>query len=205
MAIIGTLPNNIQNGQLADAVPVMADFNFIVNQVNANASPLGTLDAPSGTRMLFNQASVPLGWSQETGAAFGDCSLRVVTGSGGATAGSTAWSAWNSGGTFNVNAFTISVAQMPVHSHTGTTGSSNQSLNHTHSGAETSDQNLIGGSSGAFVRLNNSSTVTQTGATDLTSHGHSFTTNNTGSGSSITPTFTTPAVKYTDMIIGVKA
>jgi len=37
MPIIGTLPNNIQDGQIIDAVPVMADFNFIVNQVNANA------------------------------------------------------------------------------------------------------------------------------------------------------------------------
>ena len=39
-AIIGTLPNNIQNGQTADAVPLMADLNWIVNQVNANAAPL---------------------------------------------------------------------------------------------------------------------------------------------------------------------
>lgn len=45
MAIIGTLPNNIQNGQQVDATPVMADFNFIVNQVNANATPLGTISS----------------------------------------------------------------------------------------------------------------------------------------------------------------
>ena len=38
MAIIGTLPNTISDGQLADAVPVMADFTWIVNQVNANAA-----------------------------------------------------------------------------------------------------------------------------------------------------------------------
>jgi hypothetical protein len=37
--IIGTLPNIISDGQLADAAPVMADFNWIVNQVNANAQP----------------------------------------------------------------------------------------------------------------------------------------------------------------------
>lgn len=40
--IVGTLPNNILNGQAVDATPVMADFNFIVNQVNANAMPLDT-------------------------------------------------------------------------------------------------------------------------------------------------------------------
>jgi hypothetical protein len=39
-AIIGTLPNTLVNGTLADAVPVMADLNFIVTQVNANAAPL---------------------------------------------------------------------------------------------------------------------------------------------------------------------
>jgi len=42
MAIIGALPNIISDGQVIDAVPVMADFNFIVAQVNANAQPLAT-------------------------------------------------------------------------------------------------------------------------------------------------------------------
>ncbi|KVC77136.1 hypothetical protein WI76_17445 [Burkholderia ubonensis] len=35
--IIGNLPNNLANGTTADASQVMADLNFIVNQVNANA------------------------------------------------------------------------------------------------------------------------------------------------------------------------
>lgn len=39
MAIIGTLPVILQNGTTADATQVMSDFNFIVNQVNANALP----------------------------------------------------------------------------------------------------------------------------------------------------------------------
>jgi len=39
--IVGSLPNNIQNGQVEDAVPLMANLNFIVNQVNANAQALG--------------------------------------------------------------------------------------------------------------------------------------------------------------------
>ena len=38
--IIGALPNTLINGTTADAVQVMADLNFIVNQVNANAAPL---------------------------------------------------------------------------------------------------------------------------------------------------------------------
>jgi hypothetical protein len=40
MAIIGNLPVILQNGTVADANQVMSDFNFIVNQVNANAAPL---------------------------------------------------------------------------------------------------------------------------------------------------------------------
>lgn len=39
-AIVGALPNSIQNGQTADAIPVMANYNWIVNQVNSNAAQL---------------------------------------------------------------------------------------------------------------------------------------------------------------------
>lgn len=71
MSIIGTLPNNIQNGQLEDATPLMADFNFIVNQVNANACPAtsvssvlkgngsgGTIAAVSGTDYVIPSGTV---------------------------------------------------------------------------------------------------------------------------------------------------
>jgi hypothetical protein len=37
MAIIGPLPNNILAGQLVSAAPVMANYNWILSQVNANA------------------------------------------------------------------------------------------------------------------------------------------------------------------------
>jgi len=39
MTIVNPLPYNIQNGQSVDAVPVMANLNQIVNNVNANAAP----------------------------------------------------------------------------------------------------------------------------------------------------------------------
>ena len=38
--IVGSLPNNIANGQIIDAGPVMANFNWLMNQVNANAASL---------------------------------------------------------------------------------------------------------------------------------------------------------------------
>lgn len=45
--IIGTLPNNIVDGTIIDAVPVMANFNFIVSQVNANAAAGNVINASS--------------------------------------------------------------------------------------------------------------------------------------------------------------
>jgi hypothetical protein len=46
MAIINPLPNNIVDGTTADAVPVMANFNWIVSQVNANVAAIGAGFAP---------------------------------------------------------------------------------------------------------------------------------------------------------------
>ena len=47
MAIVGTLPVYLVNGTVADATQVMADLLFIVQQVNANAQPLGQLVQPA--------------------------------------------------------------------------------------------------------------------------------------------------------------
>src|ERR1700739_2608930 len=53
MPIIGSLPFTIVNGTLEDANPVMANYNWILSQVNANAAPLnnpvftGTLTSSS--------------------------------------------------------------------------------------------------------------------------------------------------------------
>lgn len=52
--IISALPNTIANGQTIDAVPVMADFNHIVNQVNANAADV-TLVALLAAANSFTQ------------------------------------------------------------------------------------------------------------------------------------------------------
>ncbi|WP_175692960.1 tail fiber domain-containing protein [Burkholderia ambifaria] len=48
MTIIGALPDTLQNGTTADASQVMADLNYIVNQVNANAQPVGSYAQLSG-------------------------------------------------------------------------------------------------------------------------------------------------------------
>jgi len=88
---------------------------------------------PSGTRMLFNQTAAPTGWTKDATAALNDSALRIVTGavaSGGSLAFSAAFAAgrvvsgttdgFAAGGTVNAGtsgATTLSVAQMPSHSH----------------------------------------------------------------------------------------
>jgi hypothetical protein len=76
---------------------------------------------PTGTTMLFYQSSAPVGWTQQTGGAFGNATVRVVNQkTGGVTGGSLA--------------FTTTFAQRSVplkeHEHNGKTG--DQSANHVH-------------------------------------------------------------------------
>src|SRR5258706_12560922 len=40
--VVGALPSTLLNGTTADSTQVMADLNWIANQVNANAAPLAT-------------------------------------------------------------------------------------------------------------------------------------------------------------------
>jgi hypothetical protein len=204
MPIIGTLPNNIQNGQAVDANPVMADFNFIVNQVNANANPSGTLTAPSGTRAVFQQASAPTGWTVDASATFADAAMRFNN-SGFTTGGVTAWSGWNAGNTINLNAFTLSVAQLPAHNHTDA-GHIHTDAGHTHRPGDLHN----------FYTDGTSATITGPGALNLSTSSGTNVGNaniqtgfaniqNTGSGASITPNFTTPQVKFADCIVGIKS
>ena len=69
--IVGPLPNNIIDGTIIDAVPVMANYNWIVNQVNANVPPL----IPSFTGltaftpgMSFGGGSTGITFTQQVGA-----------------------------------------------------------------------------------------------------------------------------------------
>ena len=94
MNIIGTLPVTLQNGTTADASQVMSDFNFIVNQVNANGLSTafiapGTLLAIqvfniSGTYMPTTNATKALVKAIGGGGAGGG---TAVTGAGAAAAG----------------------------------------------------------------------------------------------------------------------
>lgn len=67
------------------------------------------LSAPTGTKMLFYQASPPPGWTQDT--SVNDKVLRVVSGSGGGSGGS-----WTFSG-LTVNNFSLTTTYIPAHSH----------------------------------------------------------------------------------------
>lgn len=61
MAIIGALPSILTNGTTADATQVMADFNFIVSQVNANAAAAGANSNITSLTGLTTPVSASLG------------------------------------------------------------------------------------------------------------------------------------------------
>jgi hypothetical protein len=77
---------------------------------------------PSGSVMLFYQSAAPTGWTQVT--TLNDYDLRLVSGTGGTTGGTTAYSTVFTNQTPSINvsglsagATTLSTAQMPSHSH----------------------------------------------------------------------------------------
>ena len=69
----------------------------------------------AGTKLSFYQAAAPTGWTKDTTAALNDAILRIVTGSGGSTGGSTAFSTWSAQSTSG--ATTLTTPQIPSHNH----------------------------------------------------------------------------------------
>lgn len=69
-AIVGSMPNQIANGQAIDAVPAMANWNFIKDQINANVPPLipslGALTNFTPT-LAFGGASVGVTYGSQVG------------------------------------------------------------------------------------------------------------------------------------------
>jgi hypothetical protein len=208
MTIIGTLPNTISNGQAVDATPVMADFNFIVNQVNANAVQIGTLAAPSGTRVIFQQASAPLGWTAD--ATLTDHTLQLTA------AGGTIFSAGlGYSGMFNAQWTTdghaLTQAELAAHVHgvtdpTHTHGSPAHTHN-TPSGFNFWTATSTGGASTNFS--GGASSINQeagTGSTAVTINAAStgISIQSTGSGSAHTHTKTFNA-NFAQGIVGVKS
>lgn len=99
---------------------------------------------PPGSKMLFYQASAPTGWTKLT--TDNNKTLRVVSGSGGGSGGTNAFS----------NTFTSLTVPLPRHNHTGNSLKNN--IGHSHNKGNTSSANAFhshginaGGASGSFV------------------------------------------------------
>ena len=89
--------------------------------VTSAASIQSTYGVPTNSVVLFYQASAPTGWTQVT--TLNDYALRIVSGTGGSTGGTTAFSTVFTNQTItitglSVGATTLSIAQMPSHTHT---------------------------------------------------------------------------------------
>jgi hypothetical protein len=82
-----------------------------------SAGSSGSSGFISGTRLLFYQAAAPTGWTQVT--THNDKALRVVSGSGGGSGGSTVFTSVFASRTPSgtVNNHTLTIGQIPSHTH----------------------------------------------------------------------------------------
>ena len=147
----------------------------------------GIASFPSGTKMLFAQASAPTGWTKQT--SHDNKALRLVTGgSGGGSGGSnsfgTAFNSSRSTSGGSVSNHTLSTSQIPAHNH----GMQQKSI-----GAGCGGNHSYTGAVGTFGCNNNSTGIS---------------TFNTGGGGSHNHGFTNPSlnlnVAYVDVIMAAK-
>lgn len=86
--IVGPLPNQISDGQVADAVPVMNNFNWLLNQVNANGAPNNVnFPLPALGSLLNFQQFTAVGTSTYTATTGANSVIVIVIGGGGAGGG----------------------------------------------------------------------------------------------------------------------
>jgi hypothetical protein len=157
-------------------------FPNVSGTVTLTHTELNNVDKfASGTKLVFYQASAPAGWSQDT--SNNDKALRVVSGSGGGTGGSMAFSSaftHTHADDFASASVTLTTSQMPSHTHA----------------VELFDGNLSGNQD---VPRNSSAVPSSVDATDLTQA--------TGGGGSHTHTLSgsvtsaTIAPHYIDVIV----
>lgn len=157
----------------------------------------------SGTRLMFQQATAPLGWTLENRAEYNNSALRLVTGAptvGGVNAFSTVFNS-----TFNVDGHAVTVNEMPFHGHTGS-GSTSADGNHTHTVTITAGQEWDSG--GPNINKSTDTTSTQaftytTAAAGVHAHTVSVTVNGAG-GNQPHIHGLTANLKFVDFILATK-
>lgn len=148
---------------------------------------------PAGTVMLFAQATAPTGWTQIT--TQNNKALRVVSGTGGGTGGTVAFTTAFSNQ--NVGDTALTSAQIPSHAHTFS-GSTSGVGDHVHTYTVIA---AVGGSS--YTGGGAGTVTTTTGGAGAHDHGFSGTTSSVGSGATHTHALNL-AVQYVDIIMASK-
>ena len=152
---------------------------------------------PTGTLMLFQQQTAPTGWTRQT--THNNKSLRVVngttwSGSGGTIAFTTVFGSGKTTGSHS-----LSEAEMPSHTHTGTTDTDGA---HTHnmyySNGATNQHDLFTYNTHSYS-TNSKSDAMQSGG----DHTHTLTTDSTGGDGTHTHTLSLD-LHYVDVIIAAK-
>lgn len=158
----------------------------------------GELVAPSGTRIPFNQAAAPLGWTIDNSTAYADAYATVRPSAAGGSGGSSGWSTWNASSLSSAN-INLTTVQLPSHTHTVT------DPGHTHVSSSGNNFMLYNGTgpysgdSGGFAAYSDSGVTTTNSATT------GITVGTAGSSLPFNLTFPSQNIKYTDFIIGVRS
>ncbi len=140
---------------------------------------------PSGTRLIFPQASAPTGWTQIT--TINDRVIRVTNGSGGGTGGSWTISGLSGGShTHTTAGHTLTISEIPSHTHSISTTLVRRAGN----------ANYIGG---AYEGSN------WTGNTDATGGGAAHDHGNTGSSTTTVNSDSSWRPAYLDVIVAEKS
>ena len=153
---------NDKNYATISQIPDVSNF--------ATKEELGTSSIPAGLICMWSGSTIPTGWALCNGSnGTPDLRDRFIVGSG---------SSYSLGAKGGSNTVTLTTAQMPSHTHTGSTGSA--SVNYTGKAGQTSSymNNETGYPLMDDVGNQGSGTIS------LGSHSHTLTINSTGSGSS---------------------
>ena len=207
---------DFQAGLASDNVSVGGNLSVTGTTTLTGAATLAgrAIDAfPSGTKMLFQQTTAPVGWTKDT--THDNKALRVVSGTAG-TGGSASFTAVFAGR--NVGDTALTTAQLPSHSHTFNANTGTASANHVHEVSDpghshSTSANFGGIGGGGAIRVSNPEetenritinaaltgiSITASGADHV--HNVTGTTATTGSGSTHSHSIDL-AVQYVDLII----
>ena len=190
-------PDSVDSSELVDGSVDLSHMS--ANSVDSEQYVDGSIDSAhlhtnavfaSGTKMIFNQTAAPTGWTKVTSS--NDVALRLVSGTvgtGGSVAFETAFASQTPTITMSNDAHTLTIAQMPSHTHTWTVTAGMEFVNTSTTGYIDISGTDTWGVTGAGANGSNAST----------GGGGTHTHDNTAASSAINLD-----VSYVDVIIATK-